>query len=134
VNQIVKYKGIMWFIILIIFVNIRGNLLFANDNNASTDSSILKNLSSSEEIHLLDFIEIWASWIIIGFQYFISDIDDHNCPMNPSCSRYGALAIKKHGFVIGCIMISDRLNRCSHDLYYYEKINKKGRLFNEDIP
>jgi len=37
------------------------------------------------------------------------------CPMHPSCSEYGRLAVKKHGFFIGWAMTMDRLMRCGRD-------------------
>lgn len=37
------------------------------------------------------------------------------CPMFPSCSEYGRLAIAAHGPVIGWMMAHDRLMRCGRD-------------------
>lgn len=35
------------------------------------------------------------------------------CQFRPSCSHYGAAAIKKHGVVLGTLMTGDRLLRCN---------------------
>lgn len=53
--------------------------------------------------------------IIQIYQAHISGIDGNRCPMYPSCSRYCAQAIRKHGFGIGWIMSCDRLLRCGRD-------------------
>ena len=37
------------------------------------------------------------------------------CPMFPSCSEYGRLAIADHGPIIGWMMAHDRLMRCGRD-------------------
>ncbi len=37
------------------------------------------------------------------------------CPMHPNCSAYGLSAIKKHGALIGWMMMFDRLMRCGLD-------------------
>ncbi len=37
------------------------------------------------------------------------------CPMHPNCSTYGLSAIKKHGALVGWMMIFDRLIRCGMD-------------------
>jgi len=49
------------------------------------------------------------------FRSTISRADGHRCPMYPSCSEYSAQAFRKHGFIIGWIMTSDRLLRCGRD-------------------
>jgi putative membrane protein insertion efficiency factor len=36
-----------------------------------------------------------------------------SCQFRPSCSHYGALAIKKYGSLQGTLMIGDRLLRCN---------------------
>ena len=133
-NPIKKDKWIIWLILIIVFLQPIDIDLLANNEYAKSDSLLLTTTSSSKIIHIFDYIENWANWLIKGFQYFISDIDDHNCPMEPSCSRYGAMAVNKHGIIVGSLMISDRLNRCGHDLSYYKIIYKNGRLINEDIP
>jgi putative membrane protein insertion efficiency factor len=53
--------------------------------------------------------------IIRFYQRHISKIDGHRCPMYPSCSRYSAQAVKKHGLALGWIMACDRLLRCGRD-------------------
>ena len=45
----------------------------------------------------------------------ISRADGDRCPMYPTCSAYSLEAFKKHGFLKGWIMTSDRLMRCGRD-------------------
>ena len=49
------------------------------------------------------------------YRDYISSADGNRCPMLPTCSRYCAEAIKKHGTFLGWIMCSDRLIRCGRD-------------------
>ena len=42
-----------------------------------------------------------------------------NCQFDPSCSNYGAVAIKQHGFIIGGIITSDRIVRCNPFAFRY---------------
>ena len=49
------------------------------------------------------------------FRKTISRADGRRCMMYPSCSHYSGQAFKKHGFVKGWIMSSDRLLRCGRD-------------------
>ncbi len=44
------------------------------------------------------------------------------CPMSPSCSEYGRLAVERFGLVKGSLMAADRLHRCGHDLRYYPTV------------
>ncbi|UCG51693.1 MAG: membrane protein insertion efficiency factor YidD [Candidatus Latescibacterota bacterium] len=56
------------------------------------------------------------------------------CPMSPSCSQYGKLAVRKHGIVKGVFLTGDRLYRCGHDLSYYPRMSTRYRLLHEDPP
>ena len=68
------------------------------------------------------------------FRANISDIDDHTCPMHPTCSKYCLISVRKYGFIVGSLKTLDRLHRCNHDLKYY-KISKTGkRLSYNDVP
>jgi putative membrane protein insertion efficiency factor len=50
-----------------------------------------------------------AQGVIRFFQQYISPVDGDRCPCYPTCSQYGAEAIRKHGVWIGVVMIFDRL-------------------------
>lgn len=52
------------------------------------------------------------SFIIGFYQDHISGADGSRCPMFPSCSRYAAEAVEKHGPIMGWIMTFDRVMRC----------------------
>lgn len=43
------------------------------------------------------------------FSDYISPVDGDRCGMCPTCASYSIQAIRKHGFVIGTIMMADRL-------------------------
>jgi putative component of membrane protein insertase Oxa1/YidC/SpoIIIJ protein YidD len=57
----------------------------------------------------------------------IGPIKGEFCPMYPSCSQYGDIAIKRHG-VLGILMTMDRLHRCGHDLESYERVIVGARI------
>ena len=65
-----------------------------------------------------------AAWQRISYNsnYF-------NCQFYPSCSNYGASAIKKYGFIKGTIIGSDRITRCNPFAVYYHM--KLGRPFDD---
>ncbi len=43
------------------------------------------------------------------YQNYISPLDMSECPSYPRCSEYSKQVVKKHGFIIGVVMIVDRL-------------------------
>lgn len=43
------------------------------------------------------------------YSQHLTKIDGSRCPCRPTCSRYGVLAARKHGLVIGIWMTLDRL-------------------------
>jgi putative component of membrane protein insertase Oxa1/YidC/SpoIIIJ protein YidD len=55
------------------------------------------------------------------YQNYLGKIKGSYCPMYPSCSNYGSIAVKKFGLK-GVIMTFDRLHRCGHDLNHYPPI------------
>jgi len=55
------------------------------------------------------------------YQEVFSPIKQENCRMYPSCSHYSIISLRKNG-IEGLFMTVDRLNRCGHDLQYYDKI------------
>lgn len=50
------------------------------------------------------------------------------CPMAPSCSEYGRLAVREKGFVRGVLMTADRIHRCGHDLQHYPLVVQGNRM------
>ena len=66
-------------------------------------------------------------FIIEFYQNYLGKIKGSYCPMYPSCSEYGKIAIIKNGYV-GILQTFDRLHRCSHDLENYKII-----IFNNEI-
>jgi len=50
---------------------------------------------------------------ISAFQRFSYNADGLNCQFYPSCSNYGAQAIKEYGILRGSFIASDRIVRCN---------------------
>jgi putative membrane protein insertion efficiency factor len=48
------------------------------------------------------------------YQQGVSPVNPDRCGFRPSCSAYGALAIREHGPFWGLIMTADRLMRCHY--------------------
>ncbi|MEA2095620.1 MAG: membrane protein insertion efficiency factor YidD [Candidatus Cloacimonadota bacterium] len=61
------------------------------------------------------------------YQVAISPIKQDNCQMYPSCSHYSIISLSNYGFV-GVLMTVDRLNRCGHDVQYYDKVIIGNRI------
>ncbi|UCD90301.1 MAG: membrane protein insertion efficiency factor YidD [Desulfobacterales bacterium] len=102
-------------------------LLFLLNGNAfaGQKQKIEKNLTTTEP----DAVLVLPIQL---YQKYLSKVDGNRCPMEPSCSTFCVTAIKKHGFLLGWIMCSDRLTRCGRD---EEKIsipiwiNNKKRIY-----
>lgn len=65
---------------------------------------------------------------IAAFQRFSYNADGLNCQFYPSCSNYGAQAIRDFGLIRGSFMASDRIVRCNpssleHHLKYGGEYN-----------
>ena len=56
---------------------------------------------------------------IAGWQRISYNTDLFNCQFYPSCSNYGAEAIKEHGLVLGCAVAADRIIRCNPAAFHY---------------
>lgn len=54
--------------------------------------------------------------------------------MTPSCSEYGRIAVQNHGLGKGILVAGDRIHRCGHDLYYYDKAATRYGVVHEDFP
>jgi len=68
-----------------------------------------------------------ATGLIRTYQRYISSQDMSVCVFSPSCSRFGAIAIKRYGLFEGALMISDRLQRCNpYGVRYYQFDEKTG--------
>lgn len=46
---------------------------------------------------------------ILFFKNTISRVDGDRCSSYPTCSAYGEIVVRKHGFIIGFLMTIDRL-------------------------
>ena len=84
-------------------------------------------------INLTDILIKPLIYTIHFYQDYLGKIKGSYCPMYPSCSEYGRIAISKYNFK-GILMTIDRLNRCSHDLENYNLISFEGKLRYQDEP
>ena len=62
------------------------------------------------------------------FIHCISRVDGDRCPMYPTCSAYGLQAVEKHGFIVGVVMIADRLIHESSEMTYAPLIEVGGTV------
>lgn len=72
----------------------------------------IKNKSSSVKDQT-NPVKIVSVLLIRSYQYFFSSLDGSTCQFRPSCSHFGAEAIKKHGVLLGTLMTADRILRCN---------------------
>ena len=50
--------------------------------------------------------------VITGYQRYISPLIGQHCRFYPTCSRYAAVAISRHGVMRGGVMAAKRILRC----------------------
>mgnify|MGYP001286045948 CR=1 FL=1 len=106
----------MKYILLFIFVSYS----FSQSKYPADTLITSTNINIIQKIGLLPI----AAWQRISYNsnYF-------NCQFYPSCSNYGASAIKRYGFIKGTIIGSDRITRCNPFAVYYHL--ELGRPFND---
>ena len=81
-----------------------------------------------------DFLVFPAKGALEAFRWGISPIDDHRCPMRPSCSHFATDALTSCGPVKGALMAFDRLHRCGHDLRFYPSLSTRtGRCWYDGV-
>ena len=47
--------------------------------------------------------------LLSGWRRAVAPVDGITCPSQPSCSRYAAEAVARHGAVLGAFMAADRM-------------------------
>ncbi|MFC1527773.1 membrane protein insertion efficiency factor YidD [Candidatus Neomarinimicrobiota bacterium] len=67
-------------------------------------------LLTSKNVSLIKKVGIFP---VAAFQRFSYNTDGLNCQFYPSCSNYGAQAIKDYGLLRGSFIVSDRIIRCN---------------------
>ena len=97
----------------------------------STNSIMLADATvKNNEYILADELPILVKTALFTIEFYqnhLGQIKGSYCPMYPSCSEYGKIAITKYGYV-GILKTFDRLHRCSHDLENYEVI-----IFDDEV-
>jgi putative component of membrane protein insertase Oxa1/YidC/SpoIIIJ protein YidD len=104
------------------------------DGSVISVKAPVSEISEDSKISTFDYAINFFDQSINFYQNFITDIDGHHCPMHPSCSQYGRAAIKKRGAMIGIFKTVDRLNRCGHDMIFYDIDYRDKRVRYEDLP
>ena len=109
------------FLILLIYIY---STTYCQENDLSSDTTFIERipLIIKPAMYTIDF-----------YQNYLGKIKGSYCPMYPSCSEYGRLAISQDGFW-GIIKTFDRLHRCSHDLENYDIILFDGEMRYLDEP
>lgn len=69
-----------------------------------------------------------GAFLLSFFQEHISAVDGDRCPSIPTCSSYGVMAFKKHGFFMGWLMTVDRLIREADEGSFSPLIYHNGRV------
>lgn len=77
---------------------------------------------------------IFVKGLFFTYQRLAGPSKGTRCPMSPSCSEYAKIQVKQKGLLIGILEAGDRLHRCGHDLYLYEKVYLTVGEAREDIP
>lgn len=57
--------------------------------------------------------------LLLFYRNYITNQDGNGCQFTPTCSVYATRKIKEHGWLVGCLLALDRLNRCGHHLHLY---------------
>jgi len=71
----------------------------------------------------------WSMWV---YRNVVGPVKGKSCQTYPSCSQYGADAVREHGLLRGFLYTCDRLHRCGHDRLYYEPIYYEGWTLSYD--
>ncbi len=87
----------------------------------------------SSPCHGQDKKSVAEDYIAI-YQNYIGGIRGGECPMYPSCSRYGLQAFKQTNFFDAALATSDRLMRCGHDHSRYNLTLQKSGFKLVDLP
>jgi conserved hypothetical protein YidD len=58
-------------------------------------------------------MKLFAEYAIRFYKRFISSSMPRTCIYTPTCSIYTLTAIKKYGFLLGCVMGAERILRCT---------------------
>jgi putative component of membrane protein insertase Oxa1/YidC/SpoIIIJ protein YidD len=99
-------------------------LAFIMSSNPIVAKQNIKNANSGH----LGFHSIFTGTIRL-YQLFISTQDKPVCNFVPSCSHFGASAIREFGISKGILLTSDRLQRCNGiSVPYYEIDYSSGKL------
>lgn len=87
---------------------------------------------SGSEYNSTGFLSFPLKAAIGLYKGFISPIDDHRCPMHPSCSSYSKECIQSRGAIIGLLATADRLHRCGHDIQFYQAVQARNASYYAD--
>lgn len=88
----------------------------------STRAANYFTLKDASELRLV------LSGIVRAYQLLISSQDTDACNFEPSCSRFGMLAMQRFGVARGFLLTGDRLTRCNGATdRHYERSQQSGK-------
>ncbi len=106
-------KFVIVLILISYIIPISGKLNSPDDFKTRRKDIITENITNPFVVPFYFFVKF--------YQVVISPIKQDNCQMYPSCSHYSIVCLSNYNFE-GILMTVDRLNRCGHDVEYYEKV------------
>lgn len=73
-------------------------------------------------------LRLVLSAVVRAYQLLISSQDTDACNFEPSCSRFGMLAMQRFGVARGFLLTADRLTRCNGSTdRHYERSQQSGK-------
>lgn len=128
---------VLMFLIVISVADSSSAEIHAGALNEPADPLVEKHTSETRapSSSPLSFSMLPVRALFYLYQHGVSPTNGTSCPMYPSCSEYGKLAIANHGIIKGALMTADRLHRCGHDLGFYAVLwDNSGRTRHDDQP
>jgi len=99
-----------------------GSLIFAQSKYPADSVLVSSNSTLIEKAIILP---------IAGWQRLSHNTRLLDCQFYPSCSQYGAIAIKENGIIKGIPMVADRIVRCNPSAFF-NQLHIRGGFHEQD--
>jgi len=99
--------------------------------NKKENPYLIEKNSASRDYSLAgkNAVDAAAKIVIMGYWFFISDLDGDNCPFAPTCSAFLLQSVKETNILKGTLMFGDRFlrdaNVFNRDAHYYVVKNNR---------
>jgi len=93
---------------------------YTNDSLAVPDTSASKPAENVVKASVQNLFTVYEKGFTVT--------ETHNCPMNPSCSRFAKVAIEEAGLIKGILLTADRLMRDNNFAHRYYPEDQNGKL------